>query len=163
MLALLLLGSTACTGGEETVAQTTESDSNNPAPKPLNASERLGAINRAIPVYENATYQGELTRRDTVLVSNRYGKDALVYTLATEDSFPQVWHYYVTYLAQFRQFDPPDSYPPSRQTQRMMEVVLNDAMRDPFGPGDSFDPSDRQVILQIIEDENSRGTLIRRP
>jgi hypothetical protein len=165
VLAILLtagLAVSGCTGGEETAAQTqTPSKDGKAAPQPIDPRERLAGINPAIPVYTGAAYNGDLSRRDNLTVANRYGDEAAVYTLATEDSFPQVWHYYVTYLAQFRQFEPLDPFPPSNQVQRTMEVRLNQVMRDPFVPGDAFDPGDRDVILQVVENDAGEGTIIR--
>jgi hypothetical protein len=156
------LAVSGCTGGEETAAQTAATDkAGQSAPQPLDPRERLAGISPAIPVYTGAAYSGDLTRRDNLTLANRYGDEAAVYTLATEDSFPQVWHYYVTYLAQFRQFEPLDPFPPSNQVQRTMEVRLNQVMRDPFVPGDALDPGDRDVILQVVENDAGTGTIIR--
>ena len=161
MMALLL--GQACTGGEETRAQSVSAsaDQKPPSAVPIDARERIQSINSAIPVYEGASYSGELTRRDATVANTQYGPDTVVYTLATHDSFPQVWHYYVTYLKQFRAFQPLAPYPPANQTARTIEVKLNEAMKDPFIPGDSLDQSGKQILLQVAESESGEGSIIR--
>jgi hypothetical protein len=121
---------------------------------------RLASINPAIPVYSGAAYDGDLTRHDNATVAPQFGQDAIVYTLTTEDSFPQVWHYYVTYLAQFRQFEPLPPLPPSNQVQRVIDVRLNQVMKDPFVPGDSLGFGDPNVVLQVAESD-AGGAVIR--
>ena len=159
-LAVLLAG---CTGG-------TESNAAEEAQPPREASDSasavkaeqvLGGINPAIPLYAGARYRDDLTRRDEVMIRNRYGAGAEVYTLATDDSFPQVFHYYTTYLAQFRAFPAQDTYPPERKDWRTLEVHLNQAMQDPFIPGRALDPNGKQVTLQIAETEAEPRTVIR--
>ena len=95
------------------------------------------------------------------MIRNQYGPNAEVYTLATDDSFPQVYHYYTTYLAQFRAFPAQSPYPPEQQTWRTLEVQLNQAMQDPFIPGDMLKPDDKQVTLQVAETEAEPKTVIR--
>jgi hypothetical protein len=159
LIALILTG---CTGGEQTAAQTSTAPSEEAAPPvTVDPARKLAAISPAIPFYEGATYDGDLTRRDLATVSNRYGSQSTVYTLATRDSFPQVWHYYVTYLAQFRRFEPIRPFPPSNQIQRSIEVRLNEAMQDPFIPGDTLGLDENQVILQVVERSDGAGTVIR--
>ena len=143
-LATLLLGALltgACTGGTESKAadnQTPVSDDGSAAPRAaIDAQKELASINRAIPIYEGAEFRDDLTRRDEVTIRNRYGADASVYTLASDDSFPQVYHYYTTYLAQFRAFPSQDTYPPSRKDWRTLEIQLNQAMQDPFFPSET--------------------------
>ena len=82
------------------------------------------------------------------------------YTLATDDSFPQVYHYYTTYLAQFRAYPSQPPYPPP-QNWRTLEVQLNQAMQDPFIPGDMLRVTDKQVMLQVAETEAEPKTVIR--
>ena len=94
------------------------------------------------------------------MIKNQYGPNAEVYTLATDDSFPQVYHYYTTYLAQFRAFPSQSPYP-APQTWRTLEVQLNQAMQDPFIPGDMLKPGDKQVMLQVAETEAEPKTVIR--
>src|SRR5690348_9289213 len=107
-----------CTGGKESTAAEEQVPQKNPiaqsetaaaqaqpgvpAAQSVDARKELESIGRAIPVYAGARYRDDLTRRDEVMVRNQYGQNAQVYTLATDDSFPQVYHYYTTYLAQFR-------------------------------------------------------------
>lgn len=173
-LAVLLLASTllaGCTGGEESRAAEEQAPRKNgitttstaPAatqPPPVDAKAALKSINAAIPIYAGAKYREDLTRRDSVMIKNQYGPNAEVYTLATDDSFPQVYHYYTTYLAQFRAFPMQSPYP-AAQTWRTLEVQLNQAMQDPFIPGDMLKPGDRQVTLQVAETEAEPKTVIR--
>src|SRR5438105_3724181 len=128
-----------------------------PQPDPR---QQLKAINRAIPIYAGAKFREDLTHRDAVMVRNQYGPQAEVYTLATDDSFPQVYHYYTTYLAQFRAFPAKPPIPPD-QDWRTLEVQLNQAMQNPFIPGDTLKPGDKQVTLQVVETEAEPKTVIR--
>jgi hypothetical protein len=162
LLALLLTG--ACTGGTESkAAEEKPAVSNEAAPaKPqVHAQDALAAIHRAIPIYEGADFREDLTRSDEVTIRNRYGPGATVYTLASDDSFPQVYHYYTTYLSQFRAFPAPNPYPPSQKNWRTLEVQLNQAMQDPFIPGEALDLSGQQVTLQVSETETEPKTVIR--
>lgn len=162
----LLLGS--CTGGSEGTAAeeptpkknsaAAQAAGNGPAPD-VRAS--LTSINSSIPVYANATYREDLTRRDEVMIRNQYGPNARVYTLASDDSYPQVYHFYLTYLAQFRAFPSQLPYPSSNRNWRTWEVNLNDAMQDSFIPGTSMRPGANNVILQIAETEAEPQTVIR--
>jgi hypothetical protein len=161
LLAVLL--ATGCTGGKETKA----ADEGTPgreapaAQQPVDAVQTLATINPAIPLYQGAQYREDLTRRDEVMIRSRYGADAKVYTLATDDSFPQVYHYYTTYLAQFRSFPAQDTYPPEQKSWRTLEVQLNQAMQDPFIPGEALDPQGQQITLQVAETEAEPRTVIR--
>jgi hypothetical protein len=161
LLALLL--SNGCTGGSETKAADEGNPSREaPVPQvPVDAASELASINPAIPLYQSAQYREDLTRRDQVMIRNQYGEAAEVYTLATDDSFPQVYHYYTTYLSQFRAFPSQDTYPPEQKNWRTLEVQLNEAMQDPFIPGEALDPNGRQVTLQIAETEAEPKTVIR--
>lgn len=161
---LALLLSTGCTGGSESKAASddgTPSGETSAPEKPVNAASELAAINPSIPLYQSAQYREDLTRRDEVMIRNQYGEEAEVYTLATNDSFPQVYHYYTTYLSQFRAFPAQNTYPPERKNWRTLEVQLNQAMQDPFIPGQAIDPNGRQVTLQIAETEAEPKTVIR--
>ncbi len=158
-----------CTGGQEGAAaeearpkkNPIATDSSQTAPAPaVDAKKELRAISGAIPIYAGAKYRDDLTRRDTVMIRNQYGPNAEVYTLATDDSYPQVYHYYTTYLSQFRAFQPGPPYPPL-QNWRSLEVQLNDAMQDPFIPGDMIKAGDKQVTLQVAETEAEPKTVIR--
>jgi hypothetical protein len=169
--ALLLSG---CTGGQEGTAAEEQQPKKNPIttssgpqtatqpqpPAPVDAKKELKAISTAIPIYANAQFREDLTRRDAVMIRNQYGPKAEVYTLATDDSFPQVYHYYTTYLAQFRAYPAPPPYPP-QQNWRTLEVHLNQAMQDPFIPGNTLKAGDKQVTLQVAETEAEPKTVIR--
>ncbi|HEX6097488.1 MAG TPA: hypothetical protein VF432_14255 [Thermoanaerobaculia bacterium] len=162
VLALALF--TGCTGGSETKASdngepaSSESAAAQPA---VNATREIAQINPAIPLYTGAAYREDLSRRDQVMIRNQYGANAQVYTLATDDSYPQVYHYYTTYLAQFRAFPAQDTYPRDTADPRVMEVQLNQAMQDSFIPGKALDPNGKQVTLQIAETEAEPRTVIR--
>jgi hypothetical protein len=164
---------THCTGGQEGnaaeeqapkkngIAATSTSTAGTAAqPAQVDAKAALKSISPAIPIYAGARYRDDLTRRDSVMIHNQYGPNAEVYTLATDDSFPQVYHYYTTYLAQFRAFPAQSPYP-APQTWRTLEVQLNQAMQDPFIPGDMLKPGDKQVTLQVAETEAEPKTVIR--
>ena len=158
-----------CTGGQESKAAEEQAPRKNgitstavtaaSQPPEVDAKAVLRSINPAIPIYAGAKYRDDLTRRDSVMIKNQYGPNAEVYTLATDDSFPQVYHYYTTYLAQFRAYPTQSPYPVT-QTWRTLEVQLNQAMQDPFIPGDMLKP-DRQITLQIAETEAEPKTVIR--
>ncbi len=168
----LLCGSllTGCTGGQESRASEEATPKKNgiqPAvtttaiqPPQVDARAALKSISTAIPIYAGAKYREDLTRRDSNMIKNQYGPSAEVFTLATDDSFPQVYHYYTTYLAQFRAFPTQSPYP-AAQNWRTLEVQLNQAMQDPFIPGDMMKPGDKQVMLQIAETEAEPKTVIR--
>jgi hypothetical protein len=175
LAACVLTGSllSGCTGGQEGSANETElpkknsalqqgtADAHGTPVQMLDAAKELKAISSSIPVYAGARFRDDLTRRDSVMIRQQYGPNAQVYTLATDDSFPQVWHYYTTYLAQFRAYPPPSPYPPESQNWRTMEIQLNQVMQDPFIPGDTFPPGARQVLLQVAETEAEPKTVIR--
>lgn len=171
--ALALAGAllAGCTGGTEGSAAEEQVPKKNPIATASAASgqltqpqgdvwQELKTINRAIPIYAGARYRDDLTRRDAVMVRSQYGAQSEVYTLATDDSFPQVYHYYTTYLAQFRAFPQRPPYPPE-QNWRTLEVQLNQEMQNPFIPGTTFKAGDRQVTLQVVETEAEPKTVIR--
>jgi hypothetical protein len=167
--ALFLALVSGCTGGQESSAAEEQEPKKNPiaatettAPPPpqVDANKELKSISPAIPVYAGARYRDDLTRRDSVMIKNQYGANAEVITLATDDSFPQVYHYYTTYLAQFRAYPPQPPFPP-QQNWRTLEVQLNQAMQDPFIPGDTMKAQDKQVVLQVAETEAAPKTVIR--
>lgn len=162
--ALVLITAMGCTGGSETKAadeSSTASPEAQAAQAKVDAAKAITTINPAIPLYEGAAYRDDLSRRDEVMIRNRYGAGAKVYTLATDDSYPQVFHYYTTYLAQFRAFPSQDTYPSEKEQWRSFEVHLNQAMQDPFIPGEALDPNGQQVVLQISETEAEPKTVIR--
>ena len=159
-----------CTGGKESTAAEEQIPKKNGiapaqqtvAPQPsVDPRKELDVIGSAIPLYAGARYRDDLTHRDEVMIRNQYGTQAKVYTLATDDSFPQVYHYYTTYLAQFRAFPAQSPYPPEQQNWRTLEVQLNQAMQDPFIPGESLRPDGSQVVLQVAETEAEPKTVIR--
>lgn len=160
-----------CTGGSESTAAEEQIPHKNgiapaqqaaaPAAPAIDPRKDLDSIGEAIPLYAGARYRDDLTRRDEVMIRNQYGQEARVYTLATDDSFPQVYHYYTTYLAQFRAFPAQSPYPPEQQTWRTLEVQLNQAMQDPFIPGESLKQDGKQVVLQVAETEAEPKTVIR--
>jgi hypothetical protein len=169
-----LMALSSCTGGTPSNAAEEKAPQKNPpmassaqetqsspqAQPAVDARAEIKSINRAIPIYADATFREDLTHRDAVMVHNQYGPQAQVYTLATDDSFPQVYHYYTTYLAQFRAFPAKPPIPPD-QDWRTLEVQLNQAMQDPFIPGDTLKPGDKQVTLQVVETEAEPKTVIR--
>lgn len=162
VLALTLF--TGCTGGSETKASDqaeSAAQDSAAAQAPVNATAEIARINPAIPLYTGAEYREDLSQRDEVLIRNQYGEGAQVYTLATDDSYQQVYHYYTTYLAQFRAFPAQDTYPRDRPDPRTLEVQLNQAMQDPFIPGKALDPNGKQVTLQLAETEAEPKTVIR--
>lgn len=163
-LLTVVLATAGCTGGQESTAAeeaVPAANSIEASENSTNARQALQSISPAIPLYAGARFRDDLTRRDAVMIRNRYGADAQVYTLATNDSFPQVYHYYTTYLAQFRSFPAKDTYPNEDKDWRTLEVVLNEAMQDPFIPGSALNVDDRRIILQIAETEAEPKTVIR--
>jgi hypothetical protein len=168
MAALLAAG---CTGGRETTAAEEKIPQKNGIAQPEQAAtttaptvdprKELDTIGPAIPVYAGARYRDDLTRRDEVMIRNQYGTQAKVYTLATDDSYPQVYHYYTTYLAQFRAYPAQTPYPPEQQNWRTFEVQLNQAMQDSFIPGEALKADGTQVVLQVAETEAEPRTVIR--
>ena len=164
LLTLALL-SAACTGGTESNAAEEPVPAREApaasAAETADARRTLSAISDAIPIYQGAEFRSDLTRRDEVMIRSRYGDRAEVYTLATSDSFPQVYHYYTTYLAQFRAFPAQETYPSEKKEWRTLEVHLNEAMQDPFIPGEALDLRGRQVTLQVVETEAEPRTVIR--
>ena len=168
--ATMLITLAGCTGGRESNAAEEPLPRKNPIaattttpqpPAPVDPQKDLKSISNAIPIYAGAQFRQDLTQRDEVMIRNQYGPQSQVYTLATDDSYPQVYHYYTTYLSQFRAYAPTNPYPPEQQNWRTMEVQLNQAMQDPFIPGDMIPAAGRQVILQLAETEAEPKTVIR--
>ncbi len=157
-----------CTGGQRTEAgeispiraTTPTATSVAKAVTQPSPSQALHSIHPGIPVYAGAQFRPDLTLHDEVEIRRQFGQPAEVYTLTSTDSFPKVWHYYVTYLAQYRAFRPPRPFPPENQSWRTMQVNLNAAMKDPFIPGDGAGLQ-KNVLLQISESESASGTVIR--
>lgn len=163
---LVVVLATGCTGGQESTASeeaapAANSITESEPQESVSARSALKSISPAIPLYAGARYRDDLTRRDAVMVRNRYGSEATVYTLATNDSFPQVYHYYTTYLAQFRAFPAQATYPRGGEDWRTLEVVLNEAMQDPFIPGSALNTAGKRIILQVAETEAEPKTVIR--
>jgi hypothetical protein len=176
-VAVSLLGTlvaSGCTGGKESNAAEEQLPKKNPIvvsqtqpatpsvqPPAPDVRQQIKSLSSAIPIYAGAQFRDDLTRRDEIMIRNQYGPQARVYTLATNDSYPQVYHYYTTYLAQFRAYPPQSPYPPEQQTWRTIDVNLNQAMQDPFIPGDTIEQNGKQVILQVAETEAEPRTVIR--
>ncbi|HVR44672.1 MAG TPA: hypothetical protein VMS56_14650 [Thermoanaerobaculia bacterium] len=153
-----------CTGGQETSAETldrAEARQQAADAPSLDARAKLIELGPAIPIYAGARFREDFTRRDAVMVRNEFGDGAEVLTLASDDAIPKVWHYYVTYLAQYRAWEPPPAFPPEKKNWRTLEVDLTEAMQDPFVPGTNLKATDRRVILQISETEAEPPTIIR--
>ena len=170
--ASMLVTLAACTGGKESNAAEEQLPKKNSIsaaattttpqpPVPVDPQKDLKSISKAIPIYAGAQFRQDLTQRDEVMIRNQYGPQSQVYTLATDDSYPQVYHYYTTHLALFRAYPPTNPYPPEQQNWRTMEVHLNDAMQDPFIPGDTIAANGKQVTLQVAETEAEPKTVIR--
>jgi hypothetical protein len=162
-LAFALLLPVGCTGGSETSAAEEEQPAGESATQSVAVDARtaLDAISPAIPVYQGAQYREDLTSRDLPMIRNRYGANAEVFTLASDDSYPQVFHYYTTYLGQFRGFPSRDTYPGTDAAWRTFEVPLHEVMKDPFIPTMNVPLENKQVILQIAETEAEPKTVIR--
>jgi hypothetical protein len=154
---------TACTGGTESNAATEQTQAAQAAEEQrIDGRKEIASLsNGTIPIYHGADYDQNLSKRDEVTIRGRYGAGAQVYTLATDDSYPQVFHYYTTYLGQFRAYEPHDTYPPEQQQWRTFEVNLSDVMRDPFVPGQQLNVAGKTVTLQIAETEAEPKTVIR--
>lgn len=151
-------GLSSCTGGQQTQAgefEVAESSPQKPTPR-----EAIHNIHPAIPVYAGASFRDDLTARDKMEIARQFGEPAEVYTLATNDAFPKVWHYYVTYLAQYRGFHPPKALPEEGRSWRTIQINLGTAMRDPFMP-DPAGELKRPVLLQLSESEGTPNTVIR--
>jgi hypothetical protein len=152
----------ACTGGQETSAQTLEEEKRAAQQQAeVNAQAEIKRLSPAIPLYAGAHFRADFTRRDEVMIRNQYGDRSEVITLTSEDPLPKVWHYYVTYLAQYRAWEPAPPYPPGNRQFRSLEVNLSEAMQDPFVPGSELKTTDRSVILQISETDGDPKTIIR--
>ncbi len=151
-------GLSSCTGGKQT--QAGEFDVAESSPQAPTPRQALRKIHPAIPVYAGATFRDDLTARDRMEIARQFGEPAEVYTLASNEAFPKVWHYYVTYLAQYRGFEPPKALPPEDQTWRTIQINLNTAMRDPFIP-DPKGELNQPVLLQLTESESEPRTIIR--
>lgn len=155
-----------CTGGSETKAADEKPPARHAqkaetATMQVDAEQSLRALSPSIPLYPGAEFRSDLTRRDEAAVHGKYGPSAEVYTLGTDDSFPQVYHYYTTFLAQYRAFPAQQTYPPERRDWRTLEIQLDQAMQDPFIPGLAMTTAGRRVVLQVVETEAEPPTVIR--
>jgi len=148
-------------GGQPTSAQTLDTSVRPANGNANDPAVRLARISPAIPIYDGASYRPDLSGRDARLVRIENDSDAEVWVLATEDAFPQVWHYYVSYLGQFRGWKPVAPYPRTSPRGRRLDLDLNQVMRDPFIPGDSLDSANSDVRLEIVETTSHPRTLIR--
>lgn len=163
----IAIGFAGCTGGQRTEAgeitpiRAATPSAATAATAAIQPSQALHSIHPGIPVYSGAQFRPDLTVHDEVEIRRQFGQPAEVYTLTASDSFPKVWHYYVTYLAQYRAFRPPKPFPPDNQSWRTMQVNLNTAMQDPFIPEDASGGLRKTVLLQISESESAPGTVIR--
>ncbi|MFZ2491081.1 MAG: hypothetical protein WA208_06335 [Thermoanaerobaculia bacterium] len=161
--ALTLAG---CTGGSETRAADEKPPARHAskaetAAMQVDAEQSLRSLSPSIPLYPGAEFRSDLTRRDEAAVRAKYGPNAEVYTLGTDDSFPQVFHYYTTFLAQYRAFPAQQTYPPERRDWRTLEIQLDQAMQDPFIPGVAMTTGGKRVVLQLVETEAEPPTVIR--
>ncbi len=157
-----------CTGGTESSAAEEPAPKKNavataslPPKQETEVRTRLQAIGGSIPIYAGARYRDDLTQRDQVMIRSQFGPSAEVYTMASDDSYPQIYHYYLTYLAQFRAFPAQLPYPPEQKNWRTFEVELNQAMQDSFIPGTAIPGGAKHVRLQIAETEAEPQTVIR--
>jgi hypothetical protein len=158
LLVLLLLFSLVLAAGCRRDADPIEAAPDNPAsvevePPPPQVREVLDGVQAAIPLWPGAHSAEPPIRRSG---------DATIIDLTTDDSFPMVWHYYVTYLAQYRGWTPPSPFPPRREAARSLDLDLNEIMQDPFIPGTEIPPdATDSVTIQIREDLVNRRVNIR--
>jgi hypothetical protein len=153
-----VLGLSSCTGGQQTEAgefDVAEATAHAPTPR-----EAIRRIHPSIPVYAGASFREDLTARDRMEITRQFGEPAEIYTLATNDAFPKVWHYYVTYLGQYRGFQPPRALPNEGQSWRTIQINLATAMRDPFIPDPAGDLR-QSILLQLSESDGEPHTVIR--
>lgn len=120
-------------------------------PPPPEVREILDAVEPAIPLWPGAR---------ATSVSVRSEGSSTIIDLWSNDSFPMIWHYYVTYLAQYRAWEPLSPYPP-REGARQLRLDLNEVMQDPFVPGTALTPDDDQIVLMLREDPTDNRVNIR--
>lgn len=128
---------------------------------PLTPFQQIHGISKSIPIYPNSSFRDDLSRQDLQTFRTQYGADTITYTFGTDDAFPQVWHYYVTYLSQYRDFKPMRPFPPENQKLRTIEIPLNKVMQDPFIPGEAYGAATTAVVLQVVETDSDPRTIIR--
>ena len=160
MVAMLAgaLGLSSCVVEPKTQAD--ELDTNEARIAATSPRRTIQRLHPAIPVYAGAEFRVDLTKRDKVELTRQFGEPVEVYTLGSDDAFPKVWHYYVTYLGQYRGFHSPTALPPEGKNWRTMQINLNTAMRDSFVP-DPRGELDHNILLQLTESSTSPRTVIR--
>ena len=161
LTALMWLAVTGSLGLPLNSARAHESAEEAPPQPAFSVGRRLSAISPAIPLYPGADFRNDLSSGDLAITRATYGSDAEVFTLVSQDGFPMVWHYYVTYLAQFRGWKPDAPFPLKNEQWRTLQLDLNQVMRDPFIPGTSLEQADQRVILEVQETGIDTGTVIR--
>jgi hypothetical protein len=159
LLVLLLLVSLVVAAGCRRDADPIEADTDDPAsievepPPPPQVRQILDRIQPSIPLWPGASSTENPVRT---------AGDSTIIDLSTDDSFPMVWYYYVTYLAQYRGWTPPAPFPPRRDSARSLDLDLNEIMQDPFIPGTEISSdSAESVTIQIREDLVNRRVNIR--
>lgn len=121
-------------------------------PPPPAVRKILDKLEPSIPLWPGARATSESVRKE--------GSSTII-DLWTNDSFPMVWHYYVTYLAQYRAWEPLSPFPKRSEEPRSLDLVLSDVMKDPFVPGTALDRDDQTVTLMIREDPTRNRVNIR--
>ncbi len=156
VLLILLLMAGGCRQEQQDPTSTSASEADAEAvtapPTPAEVRKTLDQIEPAIPLWTGARATSDSVRKQG---------SSTVIDLWSNDSFPMVWHYYVTYLAQYRAWDPIDPYPSRSEKGRSLELDLNEVMRDPFVPDTSLDSGDPHVTLMIREDVSQNRVNIR--
>lgn len=137
----------------ETGAETTAASAPREAAAPTfdEIRRRLDAAGESIPLWSGVRAEPQSIREEN---------GTTTIDLWTNDSFPMVWHFYVTYLAQYRAWNPEDPFPSKTAENRSLDLDLNEVMRDPFIPGTELD-SNQKVTLMIREEPTSRRVNIR--
>lgn len=131
---------------------TTAAESVTAPPPPPAVREILDDVEPSIPLWPGARASDDSVREQ--------GTSTII-DLWTNDSFPMVWHYYVTYFAQYRAWEPLDPYPDPSDEGRQLQLDLSEIMQDPFVPGTELEPGDRHVTLMIREDPTRNRVNIR--
>lgn len=161
LLTLVSAVSLACSGREGSASAASAAAAEADPYRDARPLEMLEAISPAIPVFPLAEYSPDLTRQDNMNASRIWGADSEVWTFVTANSYPKVFHYYTNWLGMFRAFDAPDSIPDESETLRTYQVNLNDAMQQPFVPGDEIEPGAHRVLLELAETDTRTHTVIR--
>lgn len=153
-LALALLFATACREeppAEQTAAEqeATTASTSEPDRGTSELRAALDQIQPAIPLYSGARLRPGNQRR------------AGTWELLSDDPFPMVWHFYVTYLEQYRDWDHPAPFPRPRDTMRQLQLDLNEIMKNPFAPGTDLPEDAPRVTIDLRELPSARGTAIQ--